>query len=1523
MCLNLDTAGLAEAAVSNWSNSVASKLENKAEKSMSKRRTSAHKPIETETSAEDVFTQDVTQNTDVALGGEVMLFSTEHATQTGDVWPADLSNPLEFAVYTNVYTHNGGSQNDHIEGNVAIGTLDNTKSPLEMREGMSYIGDLTTESLGTQSHNSSTFMYFPNTNSDGTRNTVSDWIEGHGYEMARVDQDGKTVRSFSCGNKMVAYEYKNDTKDIIKDEIKEWGKKSEALYALEEQDNDNIIVKNIYIKDIDWEFCPKIVEEARLNNKTVVLNILDDGEVDFDKYMDAPDGGTSYQSWASRIIWNFGRAKSVTTRAIFGVILVPNSTFTNKGNVVGAVIADKFHQTEEVHQVEHFHHEAFPEPTETPTPDSTETPAPTDSTETPEPTATVTPAPTATPEPTATVTPEPTAEPTATPTAEPTATPTAEPTETPIPTATPGNGGTPAATPTTTPAPTATETPEPAETPKPTETPAMYLVRHRYYTNYTINSVTKKQIHDGDKYELVTDAHIGQIIDVEKVPVHKTFNDNNYVYYRTKTDPFEFLVIGEDNAANVITMYYYRSVEFTDPTDEPTTDPTPTPVIVDNTPAPTATPEAESTATPSVSPTATPEAESTATPAVMPTATPTAEPTPEPTEEPTATPTEEPTPEPTEEPTATPTEEPTPEPTEEPTAKPTATPTLEPTATPTAKPTATPTLEPTATPTAGSPCNNIPYWVVHIYKTNIVDAEGNIVSTKEDGKVWNTTSYYGKKGQVITADEFAQKPVYGEKTYKFINVSSNSIKLVGRSEGITHNTIYFYYEFDETTPTTTPVEPSATPTVTPAAPTEAPADNKTPFWVMHVYTTNFVDAEGNVESREDGKAWNKTTYYGNVGDVISSYDFAQRPVYGEKTYNFKKAESDSITLVGRPEKVTNNVIILYYEIDENVPIIPTAPPTETPTVPTAVPTETPVEPSETPAAPTETPVEPSETPAAPTETPVEPSATPDAAPTATPDAAPTATPTAEPATTPTAEPTPEPTVTPDIVPTEEPDNGETPAPTVTPTTAPTVTPDPVKKIRVTWLDGYSEEPEDVIKIIKISKGDDYTEEYPEDPTRPDHIFTGWGEPEEDEEGNITITAQWKPIPKPTETPELTVPTDTPNPSEPTGTPEPSDPSDPTTPTATPEPSDPTDPIPTETPDNSKKITVTWLDGHSEDPDDPLIKQERIDKGDDYSKDYPNDPTRSGHTFTGWGDPEEDEDGNITITAQWEPIPEATETPAPTRRPSGGNGSAVSGGGGGNSGGKTRTPNNNNDIPEIDIEENDVPLAGAPGLNSEDHIAYIRGYEDGTVRPLGDITRAEIATIFFRLMTDDMREANLSSINSFTDVSADDWFNNAISTDANAGLLKGREDGSFDPNASITRAEFASVAARFLSDDVEVADSFEDIKGHWAEHEINRAVKAGWIRGRDSKTFAPDEKITRAEVMTIVNRMLDRVGDSAEMLDTMVKWPDNPQTEWYYSDVQEATNSHDYGRDEMGITETWTEMVELPHFSVLEDHYLGK
>ena len=272
------------------------------------------------------------------------------------------------------------------------------------------------------------------------------------------------------------------------------------------------------------------------------------------------------------------------------------------------------------------------------------------------------------------------------------------------------------------------------------------------------------------------------------------------------------------------------------------------------------------------------------------------------------------------------------------------------------------------------------------------------------------------------------------------------------------------------------------------------------------------------------------------------------------------------------------------------------------------------------------------------------------------------------------------------------------------------------------------------------------------------------------------------------------------------------------------------------------------------------------------------PVREGYTFTGWHSDSGLTDkitkvvmtSDKTVYAGWENIysPEPKPEPEPVVTP---------------------TP---------------TPIA----LNDKDHYAYIVGYDDGTVQPEGNITRAEVASIFFRLLTDEARNANLAYSNNFSDVREGKWFNVAISTMSKMGILSGYKDGTFRPNESITRAEFAAIAARFDNSPGSGDVAFGDLEGHWAAVEISKAARNGWISGYPDGTFKPDRKITRAEAVSLVNRVLNRhPEEKGDLLEGMVMWPDNMNiNKWYYMDIQEATNDHYYENKANG-KEKWTEI----------------
>lgn len=222
------------------------------------------------------------------------------------------------------------------------------------------------------------------------------------------------------------------------------------------------------------------------------------------------------------------------------------------------------------------------------------------------------------------------------------------------------------------------------------------------------------------------------------------------------------------------------------------------------------------------------------------------------------------------------------------------------------------------------------------------------------------------------------------------------------------------------------------------------------------------------------------------------------------------------------------------------------------------------------------------------------------------------------------------------------------------------------------------------------------------------------------------------------------------------------------------------------------------------------------------------------------------------------------------------------------------------------------------LNDSDHFAYVIGYMDGNVRPYGLISRAETTTIFFRLLKDSVRDGNLLTSNTYTDVADDYWANTAISTMTGLGIVQGRSADTFDPKAPITRAQFAAICARFDTGKSSGEQTFTDIKGHWAEKYIQRAAELGWIKGFEDGTFRPDTYITRAQAMTMINRVLNRIPeDESDLLPGMNIWPDCNPGDWFYLAVQEATNSHDF-EHKAGNYETWTKLMKNPDWTRYEN-----
>ena len=310
----------------------------------------------------------------------------------------------------------------------------------------------------------------------------------------------------------------------------------------------------------------------------------------------------------------------------------------------------------------------------------------------------------------------------------------------------------------------------------------------------------------------------------------------------------------------------------------------------------------------------------------------------------------------------------------------------------------------------------------------------------------------------------------------------------------------------------------------------------------------------------------------------------------------------------------------------------------------------------------------------------------------------------------------------------------------------------------------------------------------------------------------------------------------------------------------------------------KKYTVKYdLDGGTTTSDKTIFSDLT------YNTDTPTiaNPTKAGYTFAGWEPKVANKvTDNATYTAKWT----RNYTPRPY------------------------TP------PTVVIPDDD-----ALGLNTTDHFAYIVGYGNGEVRPQNNITRAEVATIFFRLLTDDVRDENLTKTNRYSDVAATSWYNTAVSTLSSMGIITGYPDGTFRPNAAITRAEFAAIAARFDNDGDKTAAKFSDIATHWAKDEISIAYNNGWITGYPNGTFGPQRDITRAETMTLVNRVLNRQPETEDdLLPNMTVWTDNANPKaWYYLAVQEATNSHYYKFKTNSKYEKWTELRETCDWTQLE------
>ena len=231
------------------------------------------------------------------------------------------------------------------------------------------------------------------------------------------------------------------------------------------------------------------------------------------------------------------------------------------------------------------------------------------------------------------------------------------------------------------------------------------------------------------------------------------------------------------------------------------------------------------------------------------------------------------------------------------------------------------------------------------------------------------------------------------------------------------------------------------------------------------------------------------------------------------------------------------------------------------------------------------------------------------------------------------------------------------------------------------------------------------------------------------------------------------------------------------------------------------------------------------------------------------------------------------------------------------------------LPGVTVKKN------TPKLNTADHFAYVQGYPDGTVKPAGNITRAETAAILFRLMDDASRKTYYSTKSGFRDVASGSWYNTYVATLNNAGVITDSSNGYFRPNEAITRAELAAMLASF-TETTRAANYFDDVSAnHWAANAIAICAKLGWITGYPDGTFRPDKNVTRAELMAMINRATGRAPKSADaFLPGMKTWIDNTSDKWYYLDVQEATNSHSYT---VKGSETWTALTSDPNWSLYE------
>lgn len=275
-----------------------------------------------------------------------------------------------------------------------------------------------------------------------------------------------------------------------------------------------------------------------------------------------------------------------------------------------------------------------------------------------------------------------------------------------------------------------------------------------------------------------------------------------------------------------------------------------------------------------------------------------------------------------------------------------------------------------------------------------------------------------------------------------------------------------------------------------------------------------------------------------------------------------------------------------------------------------------------------------------------------------------------------------------------------------------------------------------------------------------------------------------------------------------------------------------------------------------------------------------DMTQAGYTFSGWtGLPATMPDNDVTVTGSYTANPPIIIIPI---------------------------------NPPTEIPDEDVPK----DLNSTDHYVYIMGYPDGTVQPNGNITRAEVTTAFYRLLTTETRDSIFTSSKApYSDIAVSQWFNKAIASMPTGKYVMGYPDGSFGANRNITRAEFVAIAARFMNAK-DGTVTFSDVSTtNWAYQYISTAVSYGWIEGYEDGTFRPNQPITRAEAMTIINRMLNRGVDANGLMEGFKDWPDNVKGAWYYFDVLEATNDHEYTGARP--VEQWTSLTSSYTYDIVK------